>query len=714
MKKRNYLLLNILMITSIILLLSFQTYALDTMTLKIMDKVYEEIPYVIEDGVLLAPARTVLEGLGGMINWYGSLKVLQVKFDEELEFKMQMGSPIIQKNSGPQRDNSGAQIEKVSVPPQIIEGQGMIPLSYFVKQLGFLIKWDKSKKVTTIFKPSNWVLDLTFDEGLNGESLVITSTKEVPYVTHVLGNPNRLVIDIKRSALSARASDILWESYVFKNVRISQYDLETVRIVIELNHEVQYKILEESGPDGFKVIVAFDPGIREVVMGKKGISIKSSGEIGEYTILELGERLVVDLTDQILQLSEKTINFDHPLIERVRASQFSWEPKKARLVLDLKKDIEYNVLRGDTAKEIIISTRDRSELDESNLINGDTSLANGSDSNSALSSDQSVDDSQQLNDKNETNRVTNFDEFIVLDIGNEYGDNEVVSIGLITGINQRIVIHTSTPMPYKAWYLPDPDRLVIDIEGAKIQQKTSQLPGEKGSVKKVRMHQYPDKVRVVFDLSEYVNHQTLSDERTQKIEIGLGHNPLAGKIIVLDPGHGGSDPGAIGKGGLFEKDITLKFGLKLKQLLKNAGATVIMTREKDVYPTLGERVDLANQLNSDIFVSIHCNSFAGVDPGGTETFISPTPTSQTILLAEKVQENLVKAIGLFDRGVKSDQFYVLNNTTMPAILVEVAFLSKDEEAELLKQDDFQFKAANGIYVGILAYLIKISESGDNQ
>ncbi|MCK4259318.1 MAG: N-acetylmuramoyl-L-alanine amidase [Halanaerobiales bacterium] len=693
------ILYNVLFVFVIIMVLggivSRQALALDKMTMQILDKRFDDVPFVLENDEILAPARSVVEGFDGEIEWFGLLKVLNFKFDREYQIRMQINNPIVSINPGKQDTISGIYDERLSVVPQIIEGQTMIPLNFFAQHFGLLLKWDDEKKIAKVYKPSNWVRDLSYEESLTGETLVITSTKKIPFTSHVLSAPDRLVIDLEESALAAKVTSLLEETYAFKSVKIAQHDTETVRIVMEFNNLVKYDISEEMGSEGFILKVAFAPGIREVELKKQGISIKSTGEIRDYKILELTNphRLVIDLMDQTLQLSEKTISITHSLIKKVRASQMSWEPQVARLVLDLSDKIEYNILRGETAKEIIVKVKESGNTED-------------------FPEEKPFQTPDELDDtkKNTEDGI----DIVLLDVGEEYSDNELVSIGIMEGVNQRIVIKTSTPITYNAWYLPNPDRLIVDLFGAISKLQTDQILSEKGIIKNIRMHQYPDKVRIVFDLTQYVSHQVISEKRSQKIEVGLGQNPLFGKLIVLDPGHGGIDPGAVSANGKFEKDITLDIGMKTKELLKSMGATVIMTRDKDVYPTLGERVDLANQLNAEIFISIHCNSFVGDEPGGTETFISASRQGGSSQLAQAIQIQLINQIQLYDRGVKSSNFYVLNHTTMPAALVEVAFLSKKEEEALLVDEDFRQKAAQGIYEGILDYFIQIFESGEDQ
>ena len=192
---------------------------------------------------------------------------------------------------------------------------------------------------------------------------------------------------------------------------------------------------------------------------------------------------------------------------------------------------------------------------------------------------------------------------------------------------------------------------------------------------------------------------------------------LGGVTIVLDPGHGGPDPGAIGASRLtYEKNNTLAVGLKLADLLSAEGATVVLTRTTDVSPAgnnydpisikpdLQARVDIANNLGADLFISIHNNAFTSTSYG-TETYYS-SDNPQAIAskeLAQIVQARLVGKLGLYNRGVREAGFRVIKYTKMPAILVELAFISNPDEERLLSSPDFQIKAAQGIYEGILQY-----------
>jgi N-acetylmuramoyl-L-alanine amidase len=217
------------------------------------------------------------------------------------------------------------------------------------------------------------------------------------------------------------------------------------------------------------------------------------------------------------------------------------------------------------------------------------------------------------------------------------------------------------------------------------------------------------------------------------------------KSIVIDAGHGGVDPGAVGKKGLYEKDANLAIAKYLLELIKDSlDVTVIMTRETDKYLSLKARTQIANRNSADLFISIHCNASAKSNVmGGFETYflaeartteeravamrenaslkfdgIEPASVLDKILLdlaqtayleesncfAECVQQSAESNLSIHSRGVKQAGFYVLRGAFMPAILVECAFVSNLDEEKLLKQKEFRKKLAVVLFQGIRKYI----------
>ncbi len=177
--------------------------------------------------------------------------------------------------------------------------------------------------------------------------------------------------------------------------------------------------------------------------------------------------------------------------------------------------------------------------------------------------------------------------------------------------------------------------------------------------------------------------------------------------VVIDPGHGGPDPGAIGIGGLREADVVLDVSKRVKNLLSEKGVNVKMTRNKEVDLDLPPRVSIANRTNADVFVSIHANASRGKkrDINGLETFYYSGWRGR--LLAKKIQRQILKVSpGSPDRGVRQGRFFVIKNTRMPAVLVEIGFLTGRLDARRLEKSIHRKRIAYAITKGILEYLYK--------
>ncbi|MEK4146693.1 N-acetylmuramoyl-L-alanine amidase [Robertmurraya sp. FSL W8-0741] len=205
-------------------------------------------------------------------------------------------------------------------------------------------------------------------------------------------------------------------------------------------------------------------------------------------------------------------------------------------------------------------------------------------------------------------------------------------------------------------------------------------------------------------LEGFVNSSYLSGTDTPKPGENNGQS-VASQMIVIDPGHGGHDPGASGFG-LKEKDVVLDTSLKVKALLDKTPFKLTMTRETDVYPTLAKRVEIAKAAKGNIFVSIHANKFNGA-ANGTETYYYSAATNPYVadskLLATKIQNRLLAAWNLRNRDVKKGNFHVIRENNMPAVLVEMGFIDNEKDVEKLKSPEWRQKAAEAIFYGILDF-----------
>lgn len=197
--------------------------------------------------------------------------------------------------------------------------------------------------------------------------------------------------------------------------------------------------------------------------------------------------------------------------------------------------------------------------------------------------------------------------------------------------------------------------------------------------------------------------------------------PVTNKVIVIDAGHGKPDSGAENENGVSEEAINLKIALKLQKYLESSGATVLLTRsdENGIYEIdsktisqkkvsdIKKRVKIANESSADIYVSIHLNKIPQGQYWGWQTFYN-SGNEKSKLLADSIQKNLNETISKDNKREikKLDNIYMMKNVEIPIALVECGFLSNEQEASKLQQDDYQSKLAWGIYDGIMDYFNK--------
>lgn len=268
-------------------------------------------------------------------------------------------------------------------------------------------------------------------------------------------------------------------------------------------------------------------------------------------------------------------------------------------------------------------------------------------------------------------------------------------------------------------------QLIFNIEDAQISNISRQEKLDGNIAKKVFLQEKKDTVQGKIYLQEEVNNNYKIYSLGKKgiaIDIfnSVVNTPVASdvalsnvknKIITIDPGHGGSDSGAVGPNGYTEKEGTFAISQKVASILNQSGAKVVMTRDSDVdvygpnasaRNELQARVDVGNNANSDIFVSIHCNAFVNPAANGTQTFYYGS-SYQGQRLAQSIQEKMIEANGLRDRGISTCNFYVVKHSYMPVVLIETAFITNYDEEALLSDDEWQTTMAKAIAEGINEY-----------
>ena len=297
-----------------------------------------------------------------------------------------------------------------------------------------------------------------------------------------------------------------------------------------------------------------------------------------------------------------------------------------------------------------------------------------------------------------------------------------VRVGQYSADVVRVVLDMTSLRDHKAFILPDPHRLVIDLQGQKLPESAA-VKEEPAKAEKNPRHSAPVK--------------------DKKASPPAG-NATGIRRIVLDPGHGGKDPGAVGVGGVMEKDLVLNIAKKLAAKLKNEMAVqVVLTRKDDRFVALEDRTYLANAEDADLFISLHMNASPNAEARGVETYYLNNTTDEaamrlaarengsarknisdlqfilsdmtqnmkledSITLAHRLQQSVVggmpKAIGeVRDLGVKKALFYVLVGARMPSVLVEMFFVTHRVEGPAMSREANQDAMVNSLFEGIQKY-----------
>ncbi|WP_339273173.1 N-acetylmuramoyl-L-alanine amidase family protein [Paenibacillus sp. FSL W8-0426] len=292
----------------------------------------------------------------------------------------------------------------------------------------------------------------------------------------------------------------------------------------------------------------------------------------------------------------------------------------------------------------------------------------------------------------------------------------------------RLIVAVDGSIAPKISSLSEPDRIMVDLpetafSSSFIEAQAGSPDGsgriavnDSGMVSQIRYALFsssPSTVRVVFDLKQPATAKwSLGDNNVLLVDLtgGLGESTAEpstpgkeGKqVVVIDPGHGGRQPGAESVTGAHEKDFNLAVALKVQALLQQYDTIqTVVTRQDDTELSLQQRVDIAELNQAVLFVSIHGNKFTTPVPNGIETLYT---RKESKALADVLHKHVMQATGLKDRGIKTASLHVTRETTMPAVLLELGFLSNPADEAVMLTEEYQNKCAQAIVDGIVEYL----------
>lgn len=637
-----------------------------------------DVPSFITGGTTFVPIRFLTERYGAEVGWDQSTKTATVKRGGD-EIKLTIDSPYVYIN-GKRQTLPNMWIPKLvtfNYGTAKADSRSMVPLRFISETLGYEVGYDGEKQlpfINTTKEDDKNITNITnvLVEKGSGETpkVTIKGTDKLSYSKSTLQNPTRLVLDFQNAVLNIK-DGIKFENGVGKidvnkglinSINISQFSSnpKVVRVVFNLTKMDEYNIV--SGTDGKSLTISLGKEVenevkskvesieKEKVNGRDSIVIHTNSEVEIKTMrLQNPERLVLDLMNSTLSGgSNFTYNYDMEFINKVRVSQFNTEV--VRVVLDIKDGIT----------------------------NPDVKIT-------------------QADGKITITPVTDLDKVL------NYKRN---------GNSGELLIKAEDRTSYDVDYKEGTRTMIVEIPSDKLSIKDNYLDVSDGLISGIRIQEDGDKYKFIINFVRDIKYNVLSDRRDDEIMISFeseGDIVTRDKVIVIDAGHGGTDPGTI-PNGIKEKDINLSVALKLEKELKNLGYKVIMTRNTDVFIALQDRAKIANENKADIFISLHCNSIPnntaikGVQVLYCPAYESSLKTGDNYPFAEAIMEEFLKGTGAVNKGIiRRPELYVLNKTSMPAVIVEMGFLTNPEEAIKLQDSSYQNIITQSIVKGVERY-----------
>ena len=603
-------------------------------------------PYIdTASGRTMVPLRAISEGLGARVAWYEGSRQVYVRLGDN-DMWLTVGSKTATVN---------AKKVTLDASPTIVSGRTMVPIRFISENIGCKVTWDAVKRIVGIEKRDYLVTKIewlrqsgqgelyVFSQGIIGRPKVMT-----------LSSPPRIVVDIPDVVIPPNWPDQPVNDGNIVRIRAGMLSTSpnVARVVVDLAQAADYKAFRTDTRNqvvvdiGYKASGVTLAGV-DGAGGEQAVKLATTGPVTFKTMALTGpDRVVVDVNRATLGANLVQMNpapADSPLVSRVRIAQYSSDPDVVRMVVDLKTPATYGVKAGDDGLTVFVAPQ-------------------------------------------HTATAINYTK---------------------AGPNGRVTLTGTSPLAVTEKHQL-PGKLIFDVAGLAPAANVITRPVFDGVVNQIiysPVAGVPNTTRVTVDLPYYVGHKgTLSTDK-KAYTIDVTGSTLLGKVIVLDPGHGGDDPGTGGASGTIdEKMVNLDIALRLRDLLTKAGAKVYMTRETATdNPSLQRRVEIANSRDADIFLSVHNNSYLARE-AGTETYWYTGAADQSSrILAAGIQSAMVAALGRPNRGVKTADFAVIKDTRMPSALVECLFLSNATDEQMLRGAAVRQKIAGALYSALFAF-----------
>jgi len=535
----------------------------------------------------------------------------------------------------------------LDVPSYITkDGVTFVPVRFITEHYGAKVDWTDSTKTATITDSKGTEIKLT----INSQNVYVNGKKQVIASAWV---PKLVTLksgEYPRTMVPLRfVSEVLGYEVGYNTDRgLPFINKPKEQQEDKQNNNNNGSNNGETGGDRNTATNKIKEIKMETVDGKQAIVIYKTESVEVKTLkLTNPVRLVYDLSSSTLTSGVKnSYDFSVGSVKGIRVSQFSSDV--VRVVLDIKDGINSPEVK-------VVESKDKLVIIP----------------------------------------ISKLDEII------KYTDN---------GDSKIMTINTGDEVDYDVNYDEKTKTMTVEVFSDSLDIDEGSMSINDGLIKTITVNKEKRTYKFVVNFIRNVEYDILSSKNGQ-IKLSLKRNQdirPSNFLIVVDAGHGGSDPGAT-QNGVKEKDINLQVALKLNNALQGAGYNTIMTRDTDVFITLQDRYTIANSNYADIFISLHCNSASAASASGIEVLYCPqegskVKTGDDYPLAQLLMEELAKGTGAVNRGVKKrTDLAVLKGTSMNAALIEMGFITNSEEVKNLQSDSYQNKIVESIVRAIQRY-----------
>lgn len=724
-------------------------YTAQPITLMVNEKIIKSnvSPVIINDRTLV-PVRAVFEELGAEILWIAETEEIFITIKDDIV--------LLKVNSN--TANINGESKTMESPPKIINGSTMIPLRFVSEALNFDVGWDSSKRIASVNSIPE-VIEIETEQSTENvteksteqtnESLTQESTEKM--TNHTIENTTEKVTNESTESTTEKATRESTESTTEKSTQNNANTNSQNGEIITIKGDTKYNYNNvENTPiqnENYPIVNLINIILPE--NGDETFKIHANGKISsvKYDIIQDPVRLYVDVENSLSKLNATISETSSGAVKAIRTAQKSDAQNVTRIVFDLSSFQSYSVYLSEDRTTLNIKFQPV-VLEKITFQNvGDQDIINiyGNSSFITNVTKMSNPDRMVIDIPNTTsvigNKTINVQGAFISEIRTSQFDASTARIAIdttklsdyeITNNNLYTTIKLFKPtynnISYENSQSPKMTIKKDNIVNINTKSITHQdnymdnnykiiLPGDYSEIYGygnfrvndtyldfVNIQNINGKTEFTFNQKNVYAYTITEDEKNVYINI-VNPKVVYKHVVVIDPGHGGSAPGTI-QNGLTEKNITLDVGNRLYLLLNaDPDIKVYTTRATDVNPSFDYRTGLANHL-ADMFVSVHCNSITSPSVRGTQVFY-PNPNdsrgAMSKQLSDLLMEGVISNTGFPNRPANQSMGYafkVLRETTVPACLVEMGFLTNASDASKLASPEGRQQVAQGVYEGI--------------